>query len=117
MNNSHAGKSVFPFFLFIFAAGMSFAQSNWFMAQTEKAVAASVLATSELVEAQFSGKYLYPPINVLDGDFATVWCEAEKMDRESERRLRLSLQNQSVLTKYKSSMGLLTKIIMQKITA
>ncbi len=78
MNNSHAGKSVFPFFLFIFAAGMSFAQSNWFMAQTEKAVAASVLATSELVEAQFSGKYLYPPINVLDGDFATVWCEAEK---------------------------------------
>ena len=64
--------------LCFFAAGLSFAQSDWFMAQTRKADAKSVLATSELVEAQFAGKYLYPPINVLDGDFATVWCEAEK---------------------------------------
>lgn len=52
--------------------------SAWFMAQTEQAELQSVLATSELVEAQFKGEYLYPPINIFDGDFATVWCEAEK---------------------------------------
>lgn len=71
-------KFILSVVLCFFAAGLSFAQSDWFMAQTRKADAKSVLATSELVEAQFAGKYLYPPINVLDGDFATVWCEAEK---------------------------------------
>ena len=50
----------------------------WFMAQTEKADVKSVVATSELVEAQFDGKYLYPPINILDGDFNSTWCEADK---------------------------------------
>jgi len=50
----------------------------WFMAQTEKAEVKSVAATSELVEAQFDGKYLYPPINILDGDFSTTWCEADQ---------------------------------------
>ncbi len=51
---------------------------KWFMAQTEKAEIASVVATSELVEAQFEGRYLYPPINILDGDFENTWCEAEE---------------------------------------
>lgn len=51
---------------------------NWFMAQTKQATVKSVIATSELVEAQFDGKYLYPPINILDGDFQTTWCEAEE---------------------------------------
>ena len=51
---------------------------NWFMAQTEKAELMSVTATSELVEAQYDGKYLYPPINILDGTFSSSWCEAEK---------------------------------------
>ena len=50
----------------------------WFMAQTDKAEVKSVVATSELVEAQFDGKYLYPPINILDGDFNSTWCEADK---------------------------------------
>ena len=50
----------------------------WFMAQTEKADLKSVVATSELVEAQFDGKYLYPPINILDGDFNSTWCEADQ---------------------------------------
>lgn len=50
----------------------------WFMAQTEKASLKSVVATSELVEAQFDGKYLYPPINILDGDFNSTWCEADQ---------------------------------------
>ena len=50
----------------------------WFMAQTEKADVKSVVATSELVEAQFDGKYLYPPINILDGDFNSTWCEADQ---------------------------------------
>lgn len=51
---------------------------EWFMAQTNSADLYSVGASSELVEAQYDGKYLYPPINVLDGSFDTVWCEAEK---------------------------------------
>ena len=51
---------------------------DWFMAQTNSADLYSVGASSELVEAQYDGKYLYPPINVLDGNFDTVWCEAEK---------------------------------------
>ncbi|MBR0495255.1 MAG: nicotine adenine dinucleotide glycohydrolase, partial [Treponema sp.] len=50
----------------------------WFMAQTDKAEVKSVVATSELVEAQFDGKYLYPPINILDGDFNSTWCEADQ---------------------------------------
>lgn len=52
--------------------------SAWFMAQTERAEVESVVATSELVEAQFEGRYLYPPINILDGDFDSTWCEADK---------------------------------------
>ena len=54
------------------------AATAWFMAQTDKAEVKSVVATSELVEAQFDGKYLYPPINILDGDFNSTWCEADK---------------------------------------
>lgn len=49
---------------------------NWFMAQTEKAPVKSVTASSELVEAKFAGKFLYPPINILDGDFKNTWCES-----------------------------------------
>lgn len=55
-----------------------FAQSKWFMAQTDTAKVRSVTATSELVEAQFDGKFLYPPINILDGDFNNTWCEADQ---------------------------------------
>lgn len=54
-----------------------FAQSKWFMAKTDSAKVRSVTATSELVEAQFDGKFLYPPINILDGDFNNTWCEAD----------------------------------------
>lgn len=55
----------------------AFAQSKWFMANTDVAKIKSVTATSELVEAQFDGKFLYPPINILDGDFNNTWCEAD----------------------------------------
>jgi hypothetical protein len=48
------------------------------MAQTDYAPVKSVVATSELVEAQFEGRYLYPPINILDGDFDSTWCEADE---------------------------------------
>ena len=48
----------------------------WFMAQTEKAPVSSVSATSELVETKFAGRYIYPPINILDGDFENTWCES-----------------------------------------
>ncbi len=58
----------------MFAAG----DDNWFKAQTKKAPLKSITATSELVEAQFSGKYLYPPVNIVDGNFDNTWCEAEK---------------------------------------
>ena len=51
---------------------------GWFMAQTDYAPIESVVATSELVEAQFEGKYLYPPINILDGDLDSTWCEADE---------------------------------------
>ncbi len=54
------------------------AQSDWFMAQTDTAPLQSINATSELVEAQYEGQYLYPPINILDGDLSTAWCEAEQ---------------------------------------
>ena len=61
----------------IFVSAVVFA-GDWFMAQTNSADLYSVGASSELVEAQYDGKYLYPPINILDGNFDTVWCEAEK---------------------------------------
>ena len=51
---------------------------GWFMAQTQVAPVKSVVATSELVEAQFEGRFLYPPINILDGDFDKTWCEADE---------------------------------------
>ena len=51
---------------------------GWFMAQTSEAPVKSVMATSELVEAQYEGRYLYPPINILDGDFDSTWCEADE---------------------------------------
>ncbi|MBP5358411.1 MAG: nicotine adenine dinucleotide glycohydrolase [Treponema sp.] len=51
---------------------------DWFMAQTDFAPIKSVVATSELVESQFEGKYLYPPINILDGDLDSTWCEADE---------------------------------------
>lgn len=57
-----------------FAAG----DSNWFKAQSKEAKIVSASATSELVEAQFEGRYLYSPANMLDGDMSTTWCEAEK---------------------------------------
>ncbi|MBQ0002673.1 MAG: nicotine adenine dinucleotide glycohydrolase [Treponema sp.] len=61
---------------FIFAAPQ--AKSKWFKAQSNEAPIASASATSELVEAQFEGRYLYSPANMLDGDMSTTWCEAEK---------------------------------------
>ena len=65
--------------LFLLAAsGSAFAQENWFEAQSEKAVVKSIVSTSELVEGQYDGRYLYPPINLLDGDFSTTWCEADE---------------------------------------
>lgn len=54
------------------------AQSHWFQAQSDKAEVLSVVSSSELVEGQFSGKYIYPPINILDENLDTTWCEAEE---------------------------------------
>lgn len=54
------------------------AKSKWFKAQTKVAPVKSISATSELVEAQFEGRFLYPPVNILDGEFKTTWCEAEE---------------------------------------
>lgn len=51
---------------------------KWFMAQTDAAPVANVSATSELVEAQFAGNYLYPPVNIVDGDLDSTWCEADE---------------------------------------
>ena len=70
-------KHVFVFIL----AGISvmlYAQANWFKAQSDSATIKSVTATSELVEAQYDGKYLYPPVNIVDGDFSSTWCEADQ---------------------------------------
>jgi hypothetical protein len=64
--------------LFIFFSGCLFSQEHWFKAQSEKAVVDSIISTSELVEGQYGGKYLYPPINMLDGNFDTTWCEADE---------------------------------------
>lgn len=58
--------------LFIFAKG----DDNWFMAQTKKATISSITATSELIEAQYEGKYIYPPVNIVDGKFENTWCES-----------------------------------------
>jgi hypothetical protein len=68
-------KAVLAIFYLSFYASTLHAQSNWFRAQTDEAAVASVTATSELVEGQYDGKYLYPPVNILDGDFSTTWCE------------------------------------------
>lgn len=51
---------------------------KWFMAQTDFAPVANVSATSELVEAQFAGNYLYPPVNIVDNDLDSTWCEADE---------------------------------------
>ena len=62
--------SIFSFGLF--AAG----DDNWFMAQTKKAPISSITATSELIEAQYEGKYIYPPVNIVDGNLDGVLpCE------------------------------------------
>lgn len=71
-------KSILCMTSMLFASAFGAFADGWFMAQTEKAEVRSISATSELVEAQFDGKYLYPPINILDGDFSNTWCEAEK---------------------------------------
>jgi hypothetical protein len=70
-------KKIIAGLSFVLIASALWAQGHWFMAQTETATIQSILATSELVEAQYEGKYLYPPVNVLDGDFSTTWCEAD----------------------------------------
>ena len=75
-------KKLILMFLVSFVSAVVFA-GDWFMAQTNSADLYSVGASSELVEAQYDGKYLYPPINVLDGNFDTVWCEAEKVNNGS----------------------------------
>ncbi len=62
--------SIFSFGLF--AAG----DDNWFMAQTKKAPISSITATSELIEAQYEGKYIYPPVNIVDGNLDNTWCES-----------------------------------------
>lgn len=56
----------------LFAAG----DDNWFMAQTKKAPISSITATSELIEAQYEGKYIYPPVNIIDGNLDNTWCES-----------------------------------------
>lgn len=50
--------------------------SHWRMGNTDVAIVESISTSSELVEAQFAGKYLYPPVNVLDGNKDTTWAEA-----------------------------------------
>lgn len=64
---------LFSFSLFISAIH---AQNAWFKAQHKEAKIQSVVATSELVEAHFKGRYLYSPVNILDGNFDNTWCEA-----------------------------------------
>lgn len=68
---------LFMFFIAFLIADFFAEDSNWFMAKTDEANLKSVIATSELVEAQFKGKYLYPPINIFDGNFDNTWCEAD----------------------------------------
>ena len=50
----------------------------WKMGDTRRAEVESVSSSSELEEAQYAGKYVYPPAFVLDGNFMTCWAEAEK---------------------------------------
>ncbi len=71
-------KKYLVVFVFAELSGMLSAQEHWFRAQSERAPVKSVTATSELVEAQYDGRYLYPPIQMLDGDLSTVWCEAQQ---------------------------------------
>lgn len=52
--------------------------TKWRLGNTNEASLLTVSSSSELVEAHFKGKYLYPPAHVLDGDFATTWAEAVK---------------------------------------
>ena len=70
-------KNFFVFFLMGISV-ILYAQANWFKAQSDSATIKSVTATSELVEAQYDGKYLYPPVNIVDGDFSSTWCEADQ---------------------------------------
>jgi hypothetical protein len=70
----------FPYWamvLFLFCFPLN-AQDNWFMAQTDSIDIQWISASSELVEAQYAGNYIYPPVNMLDGDFSTTWSEAEE---------------------------------------
>lgn len=71
-------KKYLVVFVFAGLSGMLSAQEHWFRAQSARAPVKSVTATSELVEAQYDGRYLYPPIQMLDGDLSTVWCEAQQ---------------------------------------
>ncbi|MBN1617533.1 MAG: nicotine adenine dinucleotide glycohydrolase [Spirochaetales bacterium] len=71
-------KSLICLASFVFTIYTLTAQSAWFEAQKDEAVIKSVTATSELIEGQYDGKYLYPPINILDGSFDTTWCEADQ---------------------------------------
>ncbi|MDC7224888.1 MAG: nicotine adenine dinucleotide glycohydrolase, partial [Spirochaetales bacterium] len=64
--------------LWVMAAITLQAQDNWFEAQSDRASVKSIVSTSELVEGQYAGKYIYPPVNLLDGNFDTTWCEAEE---------------------------------------
>ncbi|MBN2738589.1 MAG: nicotine adenine dinucleotide glycohydrolase [Spirochaetales bacterium] len=63
-------------FIFMNMAMILFSQDNWFKAQTDVIDLEWVSASSELVEGQYDGKYLYSPINIFDNDFTTTWCEA-----------------------------------------
>ncbi|MBN1523382.1 MAG: nicotine adenine dinucleotide glycohydrolase [Spirochaetales bacterium] len=71
-------KKVFIMVLTVIILQNATAQDKWFMAQTNSIDIEWISASSELVEAQYGGDYLYPPINMLDGDFSTTWCEADK---------------------------------------
>lgn len=55
---------------------------NWFMAQTKQATVKSVIATSELVEAQFDGKYLYPPSTSWTATSRLLGARQKKTGRE-----------------------------------
>lgn len=63
--------------IFLTTALFSAEKSKWFKAQSKECKIASVTASSELVEAQFDGRYLYSPCNILDENMDTTWCEAE----------------------------------------
>lgn len=73
-------KKALSICLLFFTYTMLFSQDNWFMAQTEEIQIEWISASSELVEAQYQGAYIYPPVNMLDGDFSTTWSEASEGD-------------------------------------